>query len=53
MLHSFKKKECCNKWSDHALCLQARDYMIYLSLLDVFNRNDQIPLQAYSEVAWS
>jgi len=31
--------------------VKARDYMLYLSLLDVLNRNDQIPLEAYSEVA--
>ncbi|CAL5047685.1 unnamed protein product [Urochloa decumbens] len=29
----------------------ARDYMLYLSLLDVLNRNDQIPLEAYSELS--
>jgi hypothetical protein len=27
--------------------VQASDYMLYLSLLDVLNRNDQIPLEAY------
>ncbi|KXG19966.1 hypothetical protein SORBI_3010G138600 [Sorghum bicolor] len=30
---------------------KSRDYMLYLSLLDVLNRNDQIPLQAYSELS--
>ncbi|PWZ06251.1 hypothetical protein Zm00014a_020824 [Zea mays] len=34
-----------------SLLVQARDYMLYISLLDVLNRNDQIPLQAYSEVS--
>jgi len=34
-----------------ALFVQARDYMLYLSLLDVLNRNDQIPLEAYSELS--
>ncbi|KAL5651581.1 hypothetical protein ACJX0J_037039, partial [Zea mays] len=31
--------------------VKARDYMLYISLLDVLNRNDQIPLQAYSELS--
>jgi len=31
--------------------VKARDYMLYLSLLDVLNRNDQIPLEAYSELS--
>ncbi|KAL6909817.1 hypothetical protein ACP4OV_001476 [Aristida adscensionis] len=33
--------------------VKARDYMLYLSLRDVLNRNDQIPLEAYSEAAFS
>ncbi|CAN6170034.1 unnamed protein product, partial [Urochloa humidicola] len=31
--------------------VKARDYMLYLSLLDVLSRNDQIPLEAYSELS--
>uniref|UniRef100_A0A0A9GZU3 Uncharacterized protein n=1 Tax=Arundo donax TaxID=35708 RepID=A0A0A9GZU3_ARUDO len=31
--------------------VKARDYVLYLSLLDVLNRNDQIPLEAYSELS--
>ncbi|CAN6216943.1 unnamed protein product, partial [Urochloa humidicola] len=32
--------------------VKARDYMLYLSLHDVLNRNDQIPLEAYSELSF-
>jgi hypothetical protein len=31
--------------------MQARDYVLYLSLLDVLSRNEQIPLEAYSELS--
>ncbi|KAL6592649.1 hypothetical protein ACP70R_022489 [Stipagrostis hirtigluma subsp. patula] len=31
--------------------VKARDYMLYISLLDVLNRNDEIPLEAYSELS--
>ncbi|TVU11326.1 hypothetical protein EJB05_44905 [Eragrostis curvula] len=32
--------------------VKARDYILYLSLLDVLNRNDQIPLEAYNELSF-
>uniref|UniRef100_A0ACD6AEE1 Uncharacterized protein n=1 Tax=Avena sativa TaxID=4498 RepID=A0ACD6AEE1_AVESA len=31
--------------------VKARDYMLYLSLLNVLTRSDQIPLEAYDELS--
>ncbi|KAG8075857.1 hypothetical protein GUJ93_ZPchr0006g44921 [Zizania palustris] len=31
--------------------MQARDYVLYLSLLDVLSRNERIPLEAYNELS--
>lgn len=48
-----------SKWEpvtfEESLCfvkkVKARDYVLYLSLLDVLSRNEQIPLEAYSELS--